>query len=166
MEISHDPRGLEVGRIFGIELLLLVARDEGKGADVLVEFREGEIGRDLHAVIGKERKLFLLFRFEIVKHDPREVGNDDVARDLAVLAVVEEGLDVTERLRLRLAEIPAERLVLDDEVALPKEVDKPVMTGDFLHGRFEAGYGFPRNTEDFKKLVPERLFVGGFARGF
>ena len=78
--------------------------------------------------------MLLVFGFKVVEHDPREVGNDDVAGNFVVLAFAEEGLDVFKGLGLRLTQVVAERLVLDDEVAFPEQVDEAVVAGDLLTG--------------------------------
>ena len=43
MQVAHELRGFLVRRVFGVELVLSVARDEKEVADVLVKVREGEL---------------------------------------------------------------------------------------------------------------------------
>ena len=78
--------------------------------------------------------MLLALGLKVVELDPREVRNDHVAGNLVVLAFVEKGLDVVEGLGFRLAQIVAPRLLPDDQVAFPEQVDEAVMAGDLLDG--------------------------------
>ena len=43
VEVAHKLRGLFVGRVFGIELMLFVARNEKEVADVFVKIGKGKL---------------------------------------------------------------------------------------------------------------------------
>ena len=96
--------------------------------------------------------------------NPREIGNDDVARDfVAPVVSLAKLADVVERLRFGFAEVFAERLVFDQQDARPEKVNVAVVAGDFLHRLFKAGDDAAFDAEDLKEFVPEGLFFGALA---
>jgi hypothetical protein len=47
VDAGHQFRRLDVGRVLGVELVLLVTGDESEAADVLVQVLEGELDAGL-----------------------------------------------------------------------------------------------------------------------
>lgn len=77
MELGHELGCLDVCRVFGIELVLLVAGDEVEAADVFVKILQRE--NDGWRVALQKRQVRILFRLQIVQGDALEVGNDEEA---------------------------------------------------------------------------------------
>ena len=159
VKIVHDLYGAEVDRVLVLEPVLLVARDERKMVDVLVQLGERKLDA-LDAEPSNNGSLLLLFRLQIVERDPGKVGNDDVAGNVVLPALADEVLDVAEGLRLGFAQVFAEALVLDQQHAGPEKVDVAVIAGDFLYRLLERGHRAAADAEDLEKLVPKRLFLG------
>lgn len=65
MDSGHDVDGLEVDRILRLRGVDLIARDEGELADMIGEFREGELGA-VKAAIAEEGEIELVVGLEIV----------------------------------------------------------------------------------------------------
>ena len=93
VESAHDVDGLEVDRVLVFKAVLLVAGDEPKGVDLLVQLREGKFQRADPPAID-ERQVLLLLRLQIVQRDAREVRDDDVARDLVLPPLADQMPDV------------------------------------------------------------------------
>jgi len=161
VEVAHQLRGFEVGGVFGIELVLGVAGNEGEVADVLVEVGQRKLNGRREAL--EQRGVGVLFRFEIVQGDAGEIGDDQPTGNLAVAAGVLEAADVGQALRMRLAEIGAGRFVFDEQLAGPEQVNKASVAGEFLDRFLEGGHGAAADAEDVEELVPEGLVFGGFA---
>jgi hypothetical protein len=94
-----------------------------------------------------------------------EVGEEDVAGGVVLLAGGDEVLDVGEGLGLGGVEGVACGLVLDEEFAGPEEVDEAGGAGEALYGDFKGGDVATRAPEDVKEVVPEGLLVGLLACG-
>lgn len=83
---------------------LMLAGDEAEALDVFVQVLQREFG--------------MRCGFDVVEPEPREVRNEDAARQIAVgdAGEIIEGLDE------RAVEILAARLVLDDQLAFPERL--------------------------------------------
>src|SRR5260370_6039681 len=143
--------------------MLLIARNECKSMDGFVKVSQRKFDGS-HATVVKERQLALVFGLKIVQGDAGKVGNDHVAGNFIFAALARKVLDVTERLRLRLAQVLAKALVLDEHDAGPEQVNVAVLAGDLLYRLFKASYRAAADTENIEELVPERLLFGLFAR--
>ena len=108
-------------------------------------------------------KLFV--GFEVVEGKALEVGEEDVAGDLVATAYGLEVLDVVEGLGLGGFEAGSGGLVLDEDLALPEEVDEAVGTAELADGLFKGGDGAAGDVEDVEELVPEGLLIGLLAGG-
>jgi hypothetical protein len=53
--------------------------------------------------------------------------------------------------------------VLDEQHALPKQINRAIVAGEFLDRFFEAGKRFSAHAEDLEELVPESLLFRSFA---
>jgi hypothetical protein len=95
--------------------------------------------------------------------DVGKVGNDDVAGNFICAAFTREVSDITERLRLGLAEILAEALVLDEHDTGPEQINVAVVAGDFLDRFFKTRYDAAADAEDVEEFVPEGLLFSSFA---
>ena len=164
MKIVHDLHGTQIDRILILELVLLVAGDERKMVDVLVQLVERKFDR-LDAELVEQRKLLLLLRLQIMQRDPGKVADDDVARDFVLSAIANKVVDVAKRLRLGLAQVLPATLVLDQQHAGPEKVDVAVLAGDLLHRLLKRRHDAAANAEHREKLVPKRLFLGALAAG-
>ena len=71
MQIGHDPRRVEIRGIFGIELLLFIAGNEGEGVNVAVQVGQHEFGL-IDPAVGEQRKRPLVFRLQVVQGDAAE----------------------------------------------------------------------------------------------
>ena len=76
----------------------------------------------------------LVLGFEVVRGDAGKVGNDDVIG----ASFAREVSKVAERLRLRLAQVLAETLVLHEHDAGPEQINVAVVAGEFLRVRWCA----------------------------
>ena len=76
----------DVDGVLFLELVLLVAGDEGEGVDVLVEFGQRELQSRRRGVCRRAAGRAVL-GLQIVQGDAGEIGDDDVARDFLVAAL-------------------------------------------------------------------------------
>jgi hypothetical protein len=88
--------------------VLLVAGDEGEVMDVFVKIGERKFnGRAAPFV--KERQVALFLRLQVVQGNPREIGDNDVARNFITAGwVIGQIADVLKGLSLGLAKVFAE----------------------------------------------------------
>ncbi len=75
----------------------------------------------------------------------------------AVHGGVQGFVGFAERLGFGGGEVAASTFMLDEEDALPEEVDKALLVAEFFDGLLEAGDTFARRAKDFKKLVVKGL---------
>ena len=160
VQAGHDFRGLDVGGVFWVELLLLVAGDEGEAADVLVQIGEGE--DDGGRLAFEQWEIGVLFRLEVVEGDALEIGDDEPAGHFLFASGIDEATDVFHALGVGFVEVLACGFLLNEQAAGPKEVDFPPGAGKFFHGLLEGGDGAAFDAEDAEKVVPERLAVAAF----
>ena len=107
---AHALGGLDVDRVLLLEGAALVAGDEAEQAQVAVQVLE--------------RELLLRARLQVVQAEALEVRHQDVARQVAVL----EPGEVVAGLAVGAVQVPAPRLVLDQQDALPQQVDEAART--------------------------------------
>ena len=116
------------------------------------------------ALFVEQRQVALFLRLQVVQGNPREIGNDDVAGDfVAAGRVAGQIADVLESLGFGLAQVFAERFVLDEQDARPEKINAPVVAGNFLHRLFKTGDDAAFDAEDLEEFVPEGLFFGALA---
>ena len=101
--------------------------------------------------------------FEVMEGDAGEVRDNHIARGFLGAALVEQVLDILEGLRLRLAEVLSEALVLDQQRAFPEQVNVAVLPRDALDRLLKAGHQPALDAEHIEELVPEGLFLRGLA---
>ena len=73
--------------------------------------------------------------------DAGEAGDDDIAGNFLYASIARKVLKVTERLRLRLGQVLAETLVLDERHARPEQINVAIVAGKIFDRLFEARYG-------------------------
>jgi len=117
VEFAELFSGLDVGLVLRWIGFRLVASNESEEPDVLVKLFE----RELDGVF---------VRIEVVEADTGEVGDDDVTREVALL----EAVEVVRGLVKRAVEIASARFVLDEEDALPEQVDEATLPSDLMAG--------------------------------
>jgi hypothetical protein len=142
VQLAHALGRAQVHRVLRPDGLRLVAGDEGEAADVLVQ-------------VGK-CELRLVAALQIRHAQAREVGHEDVARQVALL----QPREVVERLSVRTRQRPPARLVFDDQRARPEQVDEALGAAVLLDCMLEAGEPTTRQAENGEELVPERLRLG------
>lgn len=162
VQVAHEAGGFFVGGILGVELVLLVARDEEEVPDVLVEIGERKLEAGRKAL--EKRCVRVLLGFEVVNGDAFEVGDDEVTRDFLVAPAVHERADVFHPLRVGFAEVFARALVFGEERLGPEEVNEAPVAGEFFHRLLVAGDVAALLTEDVKEGVPKRFRLGFLAR--
>lgn len=85
-----------------------------------------------------------------------EVAGDDELRQI----VIGERIEVVQRLTRRLVEIATGRLLLDDQLARPEEVDEPLLAAQLLGGMLEESAAATAiDPVDIEELRLERLAV-------
>ncbi|MEP6822559.1 MAG: hypothetical protein ABI946_09440 [Chthoniobacterales bacterium] len=109
VQLAHAPVGFLVRGIFGIETNARLPEHEGEGAHMAREFSEREVMR-LDLAAGKKRKLFLVFRLQVVEDKAREIGDKDEARNFLPAILPREVFDIGESLCLGEGEVFAEAL--------------------------------------------------------
>ena len=78
VQFAENFGGFDVDRVFFLERVLLVARNEREGVDVFVKIGE----RKFHhraAPLVEQRQVALLLRLQVVQRDARKIRDDDVA---------------------------------------------------------------------------------------
>lgn len=130
VQVAHELGGFFVGGVFGVELVLPVARHEKEVADVLVQFGQRKLEGGREAL--EQGCVGVWLGFEVVDGDALEVGDDEVAGDFFAAPAVHEAADVVHALRVRFAEVFARALVLDEQGAGPEEVNAAPVAGEFF----------------------------------
>jgi hypothetical protein len=156
VDSGHDVYGFEVEGVLGFIGGDLVAGDEVELTDVVGEFGEREF-EALKAPGAEERKVELVVGLEIVEGEALEVGEEDVAGDLVASSDGLEVLDVVECLGFGGFEAGSSGLMLDEELALPEEIDEPVGPAQAADRFFKGGDGAARDIEDLEEFVPKGL---------
>lgn len=108
----------------------------------------------------RELEVDLLVRFEVMQAEAREIGDEDVSRQVTL----GQAFEVIGRLREGRIEILTRALVLDEEHALPEQVDAsapelPAGTGD-LDLLLEHRNALAVDAEHGEEAVPEALRLG------
>ncbi|MEI6607169.1 MAG: hypothetical protein WCP35_17795 [Verrucomicrobiota bacterium] len=80
----------------------------------------------------------VLLRFEIVEGDAIEIGDDEPARDFLGAAGIHQAANVPQTLGMRLVQVLAGGLVLDEDAARPEDVDVAPIAGEFFDGFLEG----------------------------
>jgi hypothetical protein len=128
--------------------LRLLARHKAKQFDVFVQVFELKFGCSA--------------RHGLVNPKARKVANDDDLRRITLSNAVK----VRQRLRERGIQVFAARLLFYQQHARPKQIDKPVGLGRGAGQLFDrvlkGGHTFVGDTEDLKKINPERLALTVF----
>ncbi|MBP7764547.1 MAG: hypothetical protein KA113_05110 [Syntrophaceae bacterium] len=147
VQTAHLQGGFDVDRVLLLNFMRLVSGDKTEKPHVLMQVFQG--------------KFMLLLFLQVVETHAGEVGNDDI---LGKIAFLESG-KVTERLIVSFVEVFAARLVLDDQYALPEEVDVAVLISELSDRFFKAGDALAGDAEYVEKTVPEGFgfrFFGAF----
>lgn len=145
VQLAHALGGEHVDRVFLFEAAGLIAGDEAELAHVLLQILQRELGGDLAG-------------FQVVQPETLEVADQQVARQLGV----GKAMEIITRLRVCAVQILAARLVLDQQHALPQQVDVTVLAVEFLHLLLEVRHPPAADPEHIEKPVPERLRLGVF----
>jgi hypothetical protein len=148
VQLPHLFRGADVDEVLRLDLLRAVAGNEAEVAHLLVQFAQPELDRGIG--------------FEVVEPEVSEIGDEDVARQVAVGQAVE----IIGSLRERALQVLARALVLDQQHALPERIDAAMLelaagAGDF-HLLLEDRDPPPVDAEDVEEAVPEALSLGAF----
>jgi hypothetical protein len=146
VQAAHALGGADVDRVLVLEGAALVAGDEAEQADVPRQFLQ--------------RELLLRALVQVVQAKAGEVRDQHVARQVAVL----EAGEVVAGLAVGADQVLAARLVLDQEDALPQQVDEPAGAVLAPDRHFEAGDPAPVHAEHVEERVPEGLGLGAFGR--
>ena len=162
VKLAENFSGFDIDRVLVFIGMLLVAGNESEGVDVFVKISEREFNGRATTFV-EERQVALLLRFKVMQRDPREIGDNDVARDFGVAAFVSEVLEIIKCLRLRLAEVFAKTFVFDQQHASPEQINEAVSSRNAFGRLFKAGNDPAFDAEDLKKFIPESLFLGVFA---
>ncbi|GGE19168.1 hypothetical protein GCM10011529_27110 [Polymorphobacter glacialis] len=144
VEAAHQLGGLDVDAGLGGEAAL-AAEDEGEGFDVLVKFREGEMG------VGAG--------FEVEQVPALKIAGQDVAWLVAII----EPVDVIECLAAGLFEVEAGAFLFDEQLAGPEQIDEA--GAGFIEGLdalFIRRDGAALDAEDGEEFVVEGLGVAFF----
>ena len=147
MELAHELGGFDVDGVLILELTLLDADHEAEGFDIVLQVGEGEA--DLGVFV------------QIVKLEALEVAQEQVARQLLVL----EAREVFERLGLGFYEAAALALLLDEQIALPEQVDEAALVAKELHRLLIGRDAAAGDVENLKKFVVEGLGFALFVTG-
>ena len=119
MQLPQPLGGADIDAVFLAEAARLIAGDEAEQPDMLVQLGELEFG--------------LLAFVQVVEAEAREIGDENVTRQVAFL----EAGKVVERLLRRAVQILATRLVLDEQHAFPEQVDETARAVALVHRLFE-----------------------------
>jgi hypothetical protein len=124
--------------------------------DMLVQVRHQKLlARFLPSHFGRERRV--LIGFQVMQGDSPEVRDDDPSGYFFVSPGVLEAAYVVHRLRVRLPEVLASALVLNDQAARPEQVDGAPRPTKLLYGFLERRNGSTFDAENVEELIPERL---------
>src|ERR1017187_3982189 len=88
----------------------------------------------------EERQVVLHLGLKIVEGYACEVRHNHISRGIFGAALVEQVLEILKGLGLGLAEVLAEALVLDQQRALPEQVNVTVLPRYALDRLFKAGH--------------------------
>ena len=141
VEVAHLLDRAHVDWVLLADDMLAIPGDKAEQVDFLVEVLELEV--------------VLLPFVQVVETEARKIGDEHVARQFLFL----QAGKIIGGLLVGAVEILAERLVLDEQRALPEQVDVAVLAVDFLDTLFEAGNAPTRYAEHLEERVQERLGV-------
>ncbi len=131
--------------------------------DASVKVRQRKLDGS-YAPAVEQRQATLVFWLKIVQGDAGEVGDDDVTWNFIGATFACEVPDVAERLRLSLAEVFAETLVLDKHDAGPEQIDVAVLARDLPYRLFKARHDTTADAEHIEEFIPESLLFRSFTR--
>lgn len=123
------------------------ADDEAERLDVVGQVRQREPG--------------LFARVQIGQMEGLEVADHDVAWELVVL----QARKVVEGLGAGAVEITASRLVLNQQLAFPEQVDETLAVAQLLDRLLEGGDQAAFDAEDLEEVVVEGLRVAPLVAG-
>ena len=149
VEVVDDGHRFKVDRIVILEAVLLVAGNEGELVNMAVKLGEGELGR-LDPESGKQGQRPLHLPVPGLQGKAGEVGDNDVLRHLVLRVPHSIGLGYIRRLAIRLAEILASTLVLDEQGLLPKRSIWPYVPGNLFDRLLERRHR-PTSTPKTRK---------------
>ena len=158
MQFAHALVCLLIRRVFGIEPHARLPEHESEVPDVPGKFAEREVMRNNLPPL-EEREVALLFRFQIIKNEPRKVRDEHEARNLVPPVLACEVLYVSEGLCFREAEVFSKAFVFDEKAAFPEQIDSAFVPLDVSDVFFERSQRRPAQSEDLEEIVPERLFL-------
>ena len=146
VQVAHLLGRLDVDRVLRAYLLRAIAGDEAEVPHVLVQL--------------VQPKLDVEIALQVVQPEPREVGNQDVPRQVAIGQRVE----IVRGLREGAIEVLPLALVLDQQDALPEAVDPPGLqvftrTCD-VNLPLEHSDPFAIHAEDREEAIPKALRFG------
>ena len=120
----------------------LIAGDEAEQPDVLMQFRQG--------------KFVGLVLIQIVEPEPGEVGDQHVARQVALL----QPRKIVQRLPERPIQILAARLVLDQQHAFPQQINETARAVGLFDRSLERRHPPPSHPENGEEAIPEAFGLG------
>jgi hypothetical protein len=135
VELAHHLRSLNIYGILILKGSLLYAENEPEALDVLGE------------LLKREPKLSVVF--EVIQLEVVKIADEDVAREFVRL----QAREVVERLLLRLDQIVAGALLLDDQNALPKKIDEAAVFSQEPDRFLEAGEMPARDSKHGKNSL-------------
>lgn len=162
VQVAEKLDSFEANRRFITVLILFVAGNKREKLNVFPKIFQLELV--FHAMGFVEAREIAFFRLDVEKFKVFVIGKNNVARTFIFAPLVAERLDVVESLELRIVETFSERFVLDEQFALPEQVDETVVAGKFFHGFLKRSDRAATNPEDIEKVVPKRSVFGRFAR--
>jgi hypothetical protein len=138
VKVAENLSGFDVDRVFFLERVLLVAGNEGEGVNVAMKISERKFNGRAPPFV-EERQVALFLRLKVVQRDAREIGDDDVARELGGWICAGEVLDLIKRLRFCFTEVFAKTFVFDQQHAAPKHINESISAGDAFNWLFKGG---------------------------
>lgn len=163
MQLAHARIGFGIGGIFRVGANMRLPEHEGEIADMPREIGQRKaVGCDGPPF---EKWQVLFRRLGIVEHKPREVRNEDEARDGVKFAFAGQVLNIGEGLNLGGFEAFSLGFVLHEKFAAPEHIDGAEVALEVADVDFERGQGGAAEAKDVKEFVPEGLFVGALRFG-
>ena len=149
MQRTHHLRGRYIGGVLIPENPAFLPDDETESLDMVGQISQREPQRHLRIDI------------EIIKLEGLEIRQQNIARQLVIL----QRRKVIKRLLSGSAQVKPRRFLLDQQLALPEQVEIAALLVGKIDAMLEAGHALARHAKHLEKCIVKRLAFAALIMG-